>query len=148
MGLLKKVNDALLAVNNVQHRFDPFFRPLADALLREPVARATQVFINARRTREPMQIAEERELPGERECVTGIIEDSARTCAQRTNRASFSAGETQRRTASCAASSSCGATSRRNCATVSSRHRRLSAHGCASAVPALEVLRTSTTSAC
>lgn len=75
MGLLKKVNDALLAVNNVEHRFDPFFRPLADALFREPVARATQAFINARRTREPMQIAEERELPGERECVTGIIED-------------------------------------------------------------------------
>jgi hypothetical protein len=75
VGLLKAVNNALIAVNNIEHRFDPFFRPLADALFREPVARVTQALINARRKRAPMQIAEERELPGESECVAGIIED-------------------------------------------------------------------------
>jgi hypothetical protein len=75
VSLLKKVNDTLLAVNNVEHRFDPFFRPLADAVFREPAARVAQALINARRKREPIQIAEERELPGEQECVAGIIED-------------------------------------------------------------------------
>jgi len=75
VGLLKAVNNALIALNNVEHRFDPFFRPLADALFREPAARVAQALINARRKREPRQIAEERELPGEAECVAGIIED-------------------------------------------------------------------------
>jgi len=77
MGLLKKVNDALIALNNVEHRFDPFFRPFVDAIVREPIARVTQALINARRKRETLQIAQEQELPGEAALVTGIIDDMA-----------------------------------------------------------------------
>jgi hypothetical protein len=91
MGLRKKVNDALIALNNVEHRLDPFFRPLADVIFREPVARVAQALINARRKREPLQIAQEQELPGEAALVTGIIDDMAAYM-----RASYKPGQYQR----------------------------------------------------
>lgn len=91
MGLLKKVNDVLIALNNVEHRFDPFFRPFADAIIREPIARVTQALINARRKHETLQIAQEQELPGEAALVTGIIDDMAAYM-----RASYKPGQYQR----------------------------------------------------
>lgn len=60
-----------------ERRFDPFFRPAFDALFREALTRATQKLIDARRRDEGLRLAEERELPGERQCVDGIIEDMA-----------------------------------------------------------------------
>jgi hypothetical protein len=62
-------------LNQLERRVDPFFRPAFDALLREPLARVTQALINARRKRDGMRVAEERELPGEAECVTSIVDD-------------------------------------------------------------------------
>jgi hypothetical protein len=148
MGLLKKVNDALIALNNVEHRFDPFFRPFVDTIVREPIARVTQALINARRKRETLQIAQEQELPGEAALVTGIIDDMAAYMRASYNQGSTSARATRRRTASSAANSPFATTFRPRCAAASSRHRRPSAPGCVSPVRGLPVLRTSMTSVC
>jgi len=75
VSLLRTLHDALLRLNQLERRFDPFFRPLFDGLFREPLARAAQRLINARRKPEGLGIAEERELPGEAECIAAIIED-------------------------------------------------------------------------
>src|SRR5436190_24343848 len=75
MKILQSLHNALLRLSRLEHRFDPFFRPLLDALFREPIARITQAVINARRRRDGIGIAEERALPGEDECIASIIED-------------------------------------------------------------------------
>jgi hypothetical protein len=73
--VLRLLNDALLRVSQFERRFDPFFRPLFDALFREPLANLVQRIINARRRREDLRLAAERVLPGEDACVASIIED-------------------------------------------------------------------------
>ena len=75
MSVLQTLHDGLLRLSQLERRFDPFFRPLFDALFREPLAKVVQTLINARRKHEDLRIAEERELPGEAECVDGIIAD-------------------------------------------------------------------------
>jgi hypothetical protein len=75
MGLLKALHDGLLRLAQLERRFDPFCRPLFDALFREPLTRATQVLINARRRPEGLGIAEERAVPGEEACIASIIAD-------------------------------------------------------------------------
>ena len=42
---LRLLHDALLRLLYVERRFDPFFRPYFDALLREPLAGLTQALI-------------------------------------------------------------------------------------------------------
>nr|WP_315230925.1 catalase family protein [uncultured Albidiferax sp.] len=67
------VSDTSLALIQLQRRFDPFLRPAFEALLLEPLTRLTTALINAQRPNEGLQIAEERLLPGEEECVDSII---------------------------------------------------------------------------
>jgi hypothetical protein len=57
----------------IERRFDPFFRPAFDAVLRDPLARLTTALINLQRPDEGLKIAEERLLAGEEEIVDSII---------------------------------------------------------------------------
>lgn len=59
---------------HLERRFDPFFRPAFDALLRDPLANLTTALINMGRRNEGLKIAEERQLPGEEELVDSIID--------------------------------------------------------------------------
>ncbi len=72
-ALLNWLSDTLLALIQLERRFDPFLRPAFDALLRDPLTRLTTALINAQRPNEGLKIAEERLLPGEEEFVDSII---------------------------------------------------------------------------
>lgn len=71
----KRFHDALQRVLLLERRIDPFFRPVVDALLREPAAAVTQLLINLRRRDDPLGIAEERRLPDEDAFLEAIVAD-------------------------------------------------------------------------
>jgi hypothetical protein len=71
--LLNVLSDSLLRMVQIERRFDPFFRPAFDAILRDPIARLTTALINLQRPDEGLKIAEERPFPGEEEFVDSII---------------------------------------------------------------------------
>jgi hypothetical protein len=71
--LLNVLSDSLLRMVQIERRFDPFFRPAFDAVLRDPLARLTTALINWQRPDEGLKIAEEKLLPGEEEFVDSII---------------------------------------------------------------------------
>jgi len=71
--LLDLIADTTLKLVQIERRFDPFFRPAFDAVLRDPLARFVTFLINARRVDEKLALAEERPLPGEDEFVDSII---------------------------------------------------------------------------
>jgi len=71
--LLDLIADTTLKLVQIERRFDPFFRPAFDAVLRDPLARFVTFLINARRVDENLALAEERPLPGEDEFVDSII---------------------------------------------------------------------------
>jgi hypothetical protein len=56
-----------------ERRIDPWFRPLFDATLRDPVARLTTRWINLKRPDEGLKIAEEKPLPNEEEYLDSVI---------------------------------------------------------------------------
>src|SRR5262245_391341 len=58
---------------HLERRFDPFFRPAFDTVLREPLARLTTALINMRRPNEGLKIAEERPIPDEKRYLESII---------------------------------------------------------------------------
>ena len=62
------------ALVHLERRFDPFFRPAFDAVLREPLARLTTALINMGRPNEGLKIAEERPIPDEEKYVDSIID--------------------------------------------------------------------------
>jgi hypothetical protein len=71
--LLDAIADASLAFVHLERRFDPFFRPAFDAVLRDPIARFVTFLINAQRVDEKLALAEEKLLPGEGAFVDSII---------------------------------------------------------------------------
>lgn len=72
-AVLNFIQNASMRAIQIQRRFDPWMRPLFDAVLKDPVERVTQALINWRRKDEGLKIAEERVLPGEEEFVHSII---------------------------------------------------------------------------
>lgn len=58
---------------HLERRFDPFFRPVLDALFRDVTAKIVTGLINARRANAGLKIAEERPLPNEEAFVDSII---------------------------------------------------------------------------
>lgn len=68
------LNDAIVALLHLERRFDPFFRPAFDALLREPIATLIQASINLQRHDQGLRLAEERVMPGEEAYLDAIIE--------------------------------------------------------------------------
>jgi hypothetical protein len=57
----------------VERRFDPFFRPAFDAVLRDPIASLVTALINRKRPNEGLKIAEEKLEPGEIAYLDSII---------------------------------------------------------------------------
>jgi hypothetical protein len=71
--LLNWISRALILLIRVERRFDPFFRPLVDKILRDPLSRGVTALINLRRTDEGLKIAEERAQPDEEAHLDDII---------------------------------------------------------------------------
>jgi hypothetical protein len=71
--LLNWISRALILLIRVERRFDPFFRPLVDRILRDPLSRGVTALINLRRTDEGLKIAEERAQPDEEAHLDDII---------------------------------------------------------------------------
>jgi len=67
------LSDASTSLVHLERRFDPFFRPAFDAILRDPLTSLATSLINSRRTNEGLEIAEEKVLQDEEEWVDSII---------------------------------------------------------------------------
>ena len=67
------VADTTTALMHVERRFDPFFRPAFDALLRDPIANVVTALMNSKRPNEGLKIAQEKPLPNEEAYLDSII---------------------------------------------------------------------------
>lgn len=70
---LNLIADLSTKLVQFERRFDPFFRPAFDAILRDPLTRFVTHLINSRRPHEGLKIAEERLLPDEDAYLDSII---------------------------------------------------------------------------
>jgi len=62
-----------IAFVHLERRFDPFFRPAFDAVLRDPLTRLATALINMKRQDEHLKIAEEKPQPDEEASLDSII---------------------------------------------------------------------------
>ena len=75
MGMTRqRLHDAIVFLLHVERRFEPFFRPAVDAVLREPLAALIQAAINRGRRDEGLALAEERLQPDEEVHLQAIID--------------------------------------------------------------------------
>ena len=72
-SFLNWLANASTALVHVERRFDPFFRPAFDAVLRDPIASLVTALINRKRPNEGLKIAEEKLEPGEIAYLDSII---------------------------------------------------------------------------
>ena len=72
-AFLNLLANASTAFVHLERRFDPFFRPAFDAVLRDPLARLTTALINLRRPNDGLTLAEERPIPDEERYLESII---------------------------------------------------------------------------
>jgi hypothetical protein len=70
----QRLHDTIFALLRVERRFEPFFRPALNAVLREPAAAVIQYLINRQRKDEEYKIAEERIQPGEEQHLQTMID--------------------------------------------------------------------------
>jgi hypothetical protein len=73
-ALLNLISDTATALVHFESRFDPFIRPLFDAVLRDPVARLVTALINLQRPDQGLAIAEERPIPDEEAHLQSIVD--------------------------------------------------------------------------
>lgn len=73
-AILNLLADTSMQLVHLESRFDPFIRPVFDAVLRDPVARLVNALINAGRRNEGLKIAEEKPIPDEAACLQSIID--------------------------------------------------------------------------
>ncbi len=72
--ILKFFHDIMLELLHIERRLEPWFRPQFNWLLREPLAKVIQFFINLRRKDEGLALAEEKIDPDEEESLDQIID--------------------------------------------------------------------------
>jgi hypothetical protein len=72
-AFLDFLSDTSLLLLQLERRFDPWFRPAFDAVLRDPIARVITGLINSKRRNEGLKIAEERPIPNEQANIDSII---------------------------------------------------------------------------
>jgi hypothetical protein len=72
-AFLNWLADASLSLVHLERRFDPFFRPAFDAVLRDPIATLTTALINRSRRDEHLRFAEEKPAPDEEVYLDSII---------------------------------------------------------------------------
>ena len=82
MSALKALHDFLVGAMHVERRVDPFFRPVVDALTREPLTRLVQALIRARLPDDGLALAQEKTIAGEEQLVTDIIAAMSRYMRQ------------------------------------------------------------------
>ena len=70
---LDRLNDVVTLLMHLERRFDPFFRPGFDAVLRDPLSRLATALINRTRADEGLRIAEEKPVPEEEAHLASII---------------------------------------------------------------------------
>ncbi len=75
---LKALHDFLVGAMRVERRVDPFFRPVVDALAREPLTRVVQALIRARLPDDGLALAQEKPIEGEAALVAEIIASMSR----------------------------------------------------------------------
>ncbi len=73
-ALLNWLSNTSTALVHLERRFDPFFRPAFDALLRDPIASLVTVLMNGGRRNESLKIAEEKLFPDEEACLDSIVD--------------------------------------------------------------------------
>ena len=100
---LQRLHDAVVFLLHMERRFEPFFRPAVDAVLREPLAAATQALINLGRRDEGVRLAQETIQPDEEAHFRPSSTRWANTCASTGRPGTISARATPRPTASSAA---------------------------------------------
>ena len=72
-AILNWLGDASISLVHLERRFDPFFRPAFDAILRDPLTSLATALINWNRPNDGLKIAEEKLLPNEEAFVDSII---------------------------------------------------------------------------
>ena len=72
-AFLDRLNDFFTFLLLFERRFDPFFRPTFDAVLRDPIANFTTALINLKRRNEHLKIAEEKPIPDEEKYLDSIV---------------------------------------------------------------------------
>jgi len=72
--ILKFFHNIMLELLHIERRLEPWFRPQFNWLLREPLAKVIQFFINLRRKDEGLALAEEKIDPDEEESLDQIID--------------------------------------------------------------------------
>jgi hypothetical protein len=72
-AFLNWLANASISFVHLERRFDPFFRPVFDAVLRDPLTSLTTALINMRRPDEHLKIAEEKPMPDEEAYLQSII---------------------------------------------------------------------------
>jgi hypothetical protein len=77
-AFLNLLVEASTKLVHLERRFDPFFRPLFDALLQEPLTKVTTALINWPRKDEGFKISEERLIPDEEQYLQSIIDSFAK----------------------------------------------------------------------
>lgn len=78
-----------VSLMHLERRTEPFWRPTTNAVFREPCAAILQKLINFQRHDEGLALAEERELPGEKEALDGIIRDMGAYMSQKYRNGEF-----------------------------------------------------------
>src|SRR5262245_36393556 len=73
-AFLDAVANLSTALVHVERRFEPLVRPLFDATLRDPIARAVTALINLQRPDEKLGLAEEQPIPDEERYLQSIID--------------------------------------------------------------------------
>ncbi len=73
-AILNWLANASTSFVHLERRFDPFFRPAFDAVLRDPIARLATYFIVQRMPNLGLKIAEEKLLPNEEAHLDSIID--------------------------------------------------------------------------
>lgn len=87
-NLLERLNDVFMFLLRLERRFEPWFRPTFDRLLRDAMAETLQSLINRTRKDEGLALAAEKIEPGEE----GFLQDIIDTMAQQM-RNHFPAGQ-------------------------------------------------------
>jgi hypothetical protein len=77
-AVLNWIANTSTSLVHLERRFDPFFRPAFDALLRDPIASLVTALINSKRTDDRLQLTEERIQPREEEHLASIIDSFAK----------------------------------------------------------------------
>lgn len=72
--ILEPLHRALVKVLEIERRFEPFFRPTANHLLREPTAALLQYLINFQRTDDQLDLAEEKIYDWEEKALDDVID--------------------------------------------------------------------------